>query len=158
MASRKNFPNRVEARRQRALNRSARAGGPNGEAPQAVPHSAPVEGSTGASSGRQAATQRHPQLQRQLGDEFGVGGMTGQAGYVYVLLTGYTDKTGVPLVKIGCTSRTPDQRNREISRGGPVGTSVVGAVTTRDMVALELWPDCRIQTQPTEGLSRTWRR
>jgi hypothetical protein len=27
--------------------------------------------------------------------------------------------------------------NREISRGGPVGTTVVGAVTTRDMVALE---------------------
>lgn len=63
--------------------------------------------------------------------------MTGQAGYVYVLLTAYTDKTGVPLVKIGCTSRTPDHRNREISRGGPVGTTVVGAVTTRDMVALE---------------------
>ncbi|MBV8104520.1 MAG: GIY-YIG nuclease family protein [Hyphomicrobiales bacterium] len=63
--------------------------------------------------------------------------MTGQAGYVYVLLTGYTDKTGVPLVKIGCTSRTPDHRNREISRGGPVGTTVVGAVTTRNMVALE---------------------
>jgi hypothetical protein len=63
--------------------------------------------------------------------------MPEQAGYVYVLLTGYTDKTGVPLVKIGCTSRTPDHRNREISRGGPVGTTVVGAVTTRDMVALE---------------------
>jgi hypothetical protein len=63
--------------------------------------------------------------------------MTGQAGYVYVLLTGYTDKAGLPLVKIGCTSRTPDHRNREISRGGPVGTTVVGAVTTRDMIALE---------------------
>lgn len=63
--------------------------------------------------------------------------MTGQAGFVYVLLTGYTDKTGVPLVKIGRTSRTPDHRNREVSRGGPVGTTVVGAVTTRDMVALE---------------------
>lgn len=63
--------------------------------------------------------------------------MTGQAGYVYVLLTGHTDKAGVPLVKIGCTSRTPDHRNREISRGGPVGTTIVGAVTTRDMVALE---------------------
>ena len=63
--------------------------------------------------------------------------MTEQAGYVYVLLTGYTDKSGVPLVKIGRTSRTPDHRNREISGGGPVGTTVVGAVTTRDMVALE---------------------
>lgn len=63
--------------------------------------------------------------------------MTDQAGYVYVLLTGYTTTAGTPLVKIGCTARTPDHRNREISRGGPVGTTVVGAVTTRDMVALE---------------------
>jgi hypothetical protein len=63
--------------------------------------------------------------------------MMGQAGYVYVLLTGYTDRAGIPLVKIGCTSRTPDHRNREISRGGPVGTKLIGAVTTRDMVALE---------------------
>jgi T5orf172 domain len=63
--------------------------------------------------------------------------MTEQAGYVYVLLTGYTDKSGVPLAKVGCTSRTPDHRNREISRGGPVGTTVVGAITTRDMVGLE---------------------
>jgi hypothetical protein len=44
---------------------------------------------------------------------------------------------GVPLVKIGRISRTPNHRNREISRGGPVGTTVVGAVTTREMVALE---------------------
>ena len=77
------------------------------------------------------------QLQRQRGDDFEALAMSDQAGYVYVLLTGYTDTAGTPLVKIGCTARTPDHRNREISRGGPVGTTVVGAVTTRDMVALE---------------------
>lgn len=60
-----------------------------------------------------------------------------QPGYVYVLLTSYADSAGFPLVKIGCTSRTPDQRNRELSRGGPVGMRLVGAVTTRNMVALE---------------------
>jgi hypothetical protein len=63
--------------------------------------------------------------------------MTGNAGYVYVLLTKYTNSAGVPLVKIGRTSRAPNHRNREVSRGGPIGTTVVGAVTTRDMVALE---------------------
>jgi hypothetical protein len=62
--------------------------------------------------------------------------MMARAGYVYVLSTAYTDKAGMPLVKIGRTSRTPDHRNKEISRGGPVGAKVVGAVTTRDMVAL----------------------
>ena len=59
-------------------------------------------------------------------------------GYVYVLSTAYADKAGLPIVKIGRTSRTPDQRNEELSRGGPIGMKLVGAVTTRDAVTLEM--------------------
>ena len=65
------------------------------------------------------------------------GGETERPGYVYVLSTAYADKAGLPIVKIGRTSRTPDQRNEELSRGGPTGMKLVGAVTTRDAVTLE---------------------
>ena len=137
MASRKNFPDRVEARRQRALNRSAQTSGLEAEAPRAAPYLTPAERAGGVNLDRHAE-MHHPQLTLELGDDdFPVGDTTGRGGYVYVLLTGYTDRTGEPLVKIGRTSRTPDHRNREISRGGPVGTRIVGAVTTRDTVGLE---------------------
>jgi hypothetical protein len=60
-----------------------------------------------------------------------------QPGYIYVLVTAYTHKDGLPIVKIGSTTRTPEQRAQELSRGGPAGMKLFGAVTTRDAVALE---------------------
>jgi hypothetical protein len=58
-------------------------------------------------------------------------------GYVYVLSTAYTSSTGLPILKIGRTSRPPEERSKELSRGGPTGMKLVGAVTTRDAVVLE---------------------
>lgn len=65
------------------------------------------------------------------------GGATERSGYVYVLATAFTNKADLPIIKIGRTSRTPSERNNELSRGGPVGMKLVGAVTTRDAIALE---------------------
>jgi hypothetical protein len=65
------------------------------------------------------------------------GGATERSGYVYVLATAFTNKADLPIIKIGRTSRTPGERNEELSRGGPAGMKLVGAVTTRDAVALE---------------------
>jgi hypothetical protein len=58
-------------------------------------------------------------------------------GYVYVISTVFTNKADLPIIKIGRTHRTPSQRNKELSRGSPVAMKLVGAVTTRDAVALE---------------------
>jgi hypothetical protein len=61
------------------------------------------------------------------------------AGYVYVLATAYRAESGLPIVKIGMTKRTPDERVVELSRGGPVGMTLEGFVTSRDPRALERW-------------------
>ena len=61
------------------------------------------------------------------------------AGYVYVLATGYHAESGLPIVKIGMTRRTPGERVVELSRGGPLGMTLKGFVTSRDPRALERW-------------------
>jgi hypothetical protein len=58
-------------------------------------------------------------------------------GYVYVLATVYQDGGAQQIIKIGRTSRSPKTRLRELSRGGPAGMVLVGAVPSRDMVELE---------------------
>jgi hypothetical protein len=62
---------------------------------------------------------------------------TDASGYVYVLSTGHRSEAGLPIVKIGMTSRTPDKRVKELSRGGPIGMTLEGFVTSRDPRALE---------------------
>jgi hypothetical protein len=58
-------------------------------------------------------------------------------GYIYVLATAYQDRGGQQIIKIGRTSRSPAARVKELSRGGPTGMVLVGAVTCRDAVELE---------------------
>jgi hypothetical protein len=58
-------------------------------------------------------------------------------GYIYVLATAYWDGGGQRIMKIGRTGRTPDKRVRELSRGGPTGMVLVGAVSCRNMIELE---------------------
>jgi T5orf172 domain len=58
-------------------------------------------------------------------------------GYVYVLATAYQDGGGQKIIKIGRTNRSPETRVRELSRGGPTGMLLIGAVPCRDMVELE---------------------
>src|ERR1700722_1081899 len=47
------------------------------------------------------------------------------------------DGGGQRIMKIGRTGRTPDKRVRELSRGGPTGMVLVGAVSCRNMIELE---------------------
>ncbi len=61
----------------------------------------------------------------------------GAAGYVYVLATSHRSESGLPIVKIGMTRRTPDKRVKELSRGGPTAMKLEGFVTSRDPRALE---------------------
>ena len=58
-------------------------------------------------------------------------------GYIYVLATAYQDHGGQQIIKIGRTSRSPAARVKELSRGGPTGMVLVGAVSCRDTVELE---------------------
>jgi hypothetical protein len=58
-------------------------------------------------------------------------------GYIYVLATAYQDDGGQQIIKIGRTSRSPAARVKELSRGGPTGIVLVGAVSCRDTVELE---------------------
>lgn len=57
-------------------------------------------------------------------------------GHVYVLTAGQTTD-GVPIIKIGLTTRTPKTRARELSRGSPVAYDLAGSVATRDPKGLE---------------------
>lgn len=59
-------------------------------------------------------------------------------GFVYVLNTTSTSG-GFPVVKIGMTTRTPEKRVKELSRGGPTAMKLEGFVTSRDARALERW-------------------
>jgi hypothetical protein len=63
--------------------------------------------------------------------------MPERSGYIYVLATAYQDSNGQQIIKIGRTSRSPATRVKELSRGGPTGMVLVGAVPCRDMVELE---------------------
>jgi hypothetical protein len=58
-------------------------------------------------------------------------------GYIYILATAYKDGAGQQIIKIGRTSRSPKSRAQELSRGGPAGMALVGAVACRDMIELE---------------------
>jgi len=80
---------------------------------------------------------RRSQLQSRLG--YPAQAPVDACGYVYVLATAYRAESGVPIVKIGMTKRTPRERVAELSRGGPVGMILEGFVTSRDPRALERW-------------------